>query len=229
MKIGLAILNRHEEEALPHVISKIDRSSITEVFAIDGGSTDNSIKILQDRGIKIINQMSKGRGEAVKTALEYAFERLDAVIFLSSDGNEDPADIPKFVEALEENYDLVIGSRMMQGAINEEDVKFFRPRKIGNKFFSYIAYILFGLGRLKYISDPINGFRALKLESWAKTNFKSTGYSIEYEISIESYKRKLRVYEFPTVEMQRIGGQSQATAIKTSLALLKTLFLKLLK
>ena len=126
------------------------------------------------------------------------------------------------------NYDLVIGSRMMFGATNEEDIKFFRPRKVGNKFFSFIAYILFGLGRLKYISDPINGFRALKIESWSKSNLKSTGYSIEYEISIESYKKKLRVYEFPTVEMQRIGGQSQATAIKTSFALLKTLFFKLL-
>jgi glycosyltransferase involved in cell wall biosynthesis len=81
MKIGLAILNKNEEMALPSVISKIDRASITEIFAVDGGSTDNSIKIFQDSGIKVINQMSKGRGEAIKAALEYVSGRLDGLIF----------------------------------------------------------------------------------------------------------------------------------------------------
>jgi glycosyltransferase involved in cell wall biosynthesis len=227
MKIGLAILNKNEESALPSVIERIDRSVVTEIFAIDGGSTDNSVNLLVESGIKVLNQTSFGRGEAVKKAIDYSRGRLDAIIFLSSDGNEDPRDIKKFVEALNNNYSLVIGSRMMTGASNEEDIKFFRPRKIGNKFFSVLAFLTFGIGRCQYITDPINGYRAISLKSWGDIKLKSSGYSIEYEMSIESYKKKFKVYEFPTEEMQRIGGVSQATAIKTSFALLKTLFSKL--
>jgi dolichol-phosphate hexosyltransferase len=227
MKIGLAILNKNEESALPSVIERIDRSIVSEIFAIDGGSTDSSVSILVENGIKVLSQTSFGRGEAVKNAIDYAKGRLDAIIFLSSDGNEDPRDIKKFVEALQNNYSLVIGSRMMTGASNEEDIKFFRPRKMGNKFFSVLAFLYFGIGRCKYITDPINGFRAILLKSWSDVKLKSSGYSIEYEMSIESYKKKFKVYEFPTEEMQRIGGLSQATATKTSFALLRTLIFKI--
>jgi hypothetical protein len=50
-----------------------------------------------------------------------------------------------------------------------------------------------------------------------------TGYTIEYQLSIRSYKRKLIVTEFPTTEGSRIGGTSGANSVRTGLRFLRLL------
>jgi len=43
-------------------------------------------------------------------------------LFFSPDGNENPADIPKFKPLLEQGNDIVIATRMTKTAHNEEDI-----------------------------------------------------------------------------------------------------------
>lgn len=209
---------------------KILFGEVDEVLAVDGGSTDGTREFFEERGIRVVPQKSKGRGEAFKIAMENITG--DAVIFFSPDGNEEPSDFPKFRKFLSEGYDIVIGSRMMKGAVNEEDVHRFRPRKWANQIFTLMVNLIwntkFLIGKSKYITDTINGYRAITKDAWNKIKLDSVGFTIEYQMSIRALKLGLKIAEFPTIEGQRIGGKSGSESISTGIKFLK-LFLKELR
>lgn len=217
MKIGLVLLNRNEEGCLPVVLPRIPRDAVDLAFAVDGRSTDRSVEILRAHGYEVVFQQASGRGEAFSYAFEYARGLADALIFFSPDGNEDPDDIPEFRPLLESGADMVVGSRMMPGGVNEEDSSFFRPRKWANLAFSWLAYRTWGRHQPK-ISDPINGFRAITMSAWDRMGRPSgPQLTVEYQCSIRAYKLGLRVVEFPTVEGARIAGETKAKSIPTGL------------
>jgi glycosyltransferase involved in cell wall biosynthesis len=219
-RIGLVILNRNEIEALPHVLPKIPLGQTDLVFAVDGGSTDGSRELLEQHGIPVLEQTSPGRGEAFRMAFNHAVGKVEALIMFSADGNEDPADIPRFRRALDDGADMVIASRMMPGATNEEDEQRIRLRKWANLTFSQMAYRTWGRGGPR-ITDPINGYRAITLDAWRALAPDGPGYTIEYQTSIRAYKLGLDVREFPTHEGARIGGESHAKSIPTGVKFLR--------
>jgi glycosyltransferase involved in cell wall biosynthesis len=218
-RIGLVILNRNESDALPEILPRIPFGEFVMHFAVDGRSTDSSPEILRRYGIEVITQTAKGRGDAFRLAFEQAGDRVDALVFFSPDGNEDPADLPKFRSFLEAGSDMVIASRMMEGAFNEEDMSWFRPRKWANLAFNWLAYLTWGRGQER-VTDGINGYRAITSDCWKKLDLDGPGYTIEYQSTIRAYKTSSLVSEFPTTEGQRIGGVSDAKAIRTGVEFL---------
>jgi glycosyltransferase involved in cell wall biosynthesis len=224
----LVILNRNEAEALPRILPRLPLSEFDVVFAVDGNSTDDSPRILRDHKIHVVIQTSSGRGEAFRLAFSHAGEDIDALLFFSPDGNEEPADTRRFRPALESGADMVIASRMMAGAVNEEDVGWFRPRKWANIIFNWMAYLTWGRGQSR-VTDGINGFRAITRAAWARLELDSSGYTIEYQSTIRAYKKHMRVSEFPTVEGARLGGQSDAKAIDTGLKFIRLYFHELFR
>ena len=221
MRVSLVILTLNEIDGLRAVYDRIPIQDVDEVFAVDGGSTDGTREFYRDMGLKVIDQRSRGRGEAFRIAFQHASG--DALIFYSPDGNEDPTDIPKFAPLLKEGYDLVIASRMMRGARNEEDEDLFRWRKWANQMFTRKANFLWNRGGT-FVTDTINGFRAINRTAFEKINLDSVGYTIEYQMSIRAMKLGLRIAEFPTFEGSRIGGESYAKSFPLGIQMLKTLW-----
>lgn len=222
MKFSLVILTLNEIDGLNGIFNKIPLEAVDEIFAVDGGSTDGTLDFFKKNHIKVLPQQSKGRGEAFRIAAQEA--KGDVLIFFSPDGNEDPTDIPKFKSYFNKEYDLVIASRMMKGAHNEEDSRFFKWRKWANNIFNVMANIAF---RRKgpFVTDSINGFRAITKSAFQSLRLDGKGYTIEYQMTIKAFKKGLKITEFPTHESTRIGGESQAKSIPTGLKFLE-LFLK---
>lgn len=230
MKIGLVILNKNEQDALPVILPQIDRQAVEYVVCVDGNSTDRSRDILAEHDIPVLAQPSPGRGEAFRIAFTEAPEGTDAIIFFSPDGNEDPADIGRFRSFLEGGADMVIASRMMKGAVNEEDASWWRPRKWANLAFDWLAWLTWGVWRRQYrIRDAINGYRAITTEAWGRLRADGEGHTIEYQTSIRAYKQRMKVVEFPTVEGQRIGGEIKAKSLITGWRFIKLYFRELFR
>ncbi len=220
MKSSLIILTLNEIEGVRTLYDRIPFDAVDECFVVDGGSIDGTVEFFRERGIKVVSQEIKGRGEAFRIAVKRA--EGDHLIFFSPDGNEDPGDIPKLLELLAMGYDIAIASRFLSGSQNEEDDLRFPWRAWANRAFTFIANIIWNTNR-NYITDSINGYRAIKKEAFNKLNISAPGFVIEYQMSIRAMKLGLKVVEIPTVEGQRIGGVSTAKSIPTGLLFLRFL------
>ncbi len=220
-KSALVILTRNEIEGISSLFGKIPFDATDECFVVDGGSTDGTVAFVEERDITVVGQDERGRGAAFRIAM--ASTDCDYVIFYSPDGNEDPEDIPKLIDKMEEGYDMVICSRFLPDGANEEDDLVFPWRAWANRAFTAIANYLWG-GRL---TDSINGFRAITKDAFNKLKPDGPGYVIEYQLSIRALKKGLRVAEIPTVEGQRIGGESYAKSLPTGILFLQFLFREL--
>ncbi len=214
----LIILTRNEINGMKSLIKKIPFQAVDEFFAVDYNSTDGTVEFFRKHHVPVIKQKKPGRGEAFKLAAKKA--RGKYLIFFSPDGNEDPADIKKIVKHIKKNGKLVIASRFMKGSRNEEDDSIFKFRKIANQLFTLLVNTIWH-GR---VTDSINGYRGIDKELFNALSLDATGFAIEFQMTIRALKLNAKITEFPTIESNRIGGQSTARAIPTGLLFLKLLW-----
>jgi len=222
---SLVFLTLNEITGLRALFDRIPLDLFSEILAVDGGSLDGTREFFREQGIRIVEQARPGRGEAMRTGAREA--KGEAVLFFSPDGNEDPGDIKPLLEKLAQGYDLVIASRFMPESRNEEDGKFLPLRLWANKMYTYLANKFFNRSN-HYVTDTINGFRAVKREAFLSLGLSEQRFPIEYQMSIRSFKKGLNIAEIPTREADRLGGESKALSIPVGLGHLKVLTQELL-
>jgi dolichol-phosphate mannosyltransferase len=224
MEVALVILTRNERKCVEVMFPRIPKpgreAGFDSIHVVDGGSTDGTVEYFAGQGIRPLGQSQRGRGHAFLIAFQQI--HADAYVFFSPDGNEDPLDLPKFRPLLESGADIVIASRMMPQSRNEEDDQIFRWRKWVNKAFTLIANLVFRR-RGPYITDTINGYRAITRRAVDLLKLDASDYTIEYQMTIRAFKHRLRIDEFPTIEGNRIAGETQASSIATGRRFLRAL------
>ena len=222
MNIEVCLLCKNENLSLSKIYKKL-KKELSKIkinfFIMDGGSTDGSIEFYKKNKIKFFKQKEKGRGAAIIEA--FKITKSDALIFFSPDGNENILDVKKIIKYLNEENDLVIASRMIKGARNEEDDKLFKFRKWANNIFNFLANLFFN--KNNYITDSINGFRGLKKDKFTKLKCDENFYAIEFQMTIRSMKIGYKIKEFATIESDRIAGVSQAPSISTGITFIRAL------
>lgn len=217
MKSSLIILTSNEIEGIRALFKSIPFDKFDECFVIDWASKDGTVEFFKEKGIRVISQEKKGRGQAFRIASEVALG--DNLVFFSPDGNENPKDTVRLREEINRGYDLAIASRFLPGASNDQADSLFPYRAWANQAFTFLANLFFR-GSL---SDTINGFRAIRKDKFKELNIDAEGFAIEYQMSIRAMKMKQKVKEIPTIEGLRIGSESKAPSFPVGFDLLKTL------
>ena len=205
MRKSLILLTLDEIAGSRALFSSLPLDQFDEVLVVDGGSQDGTVKFFLDRGVKVVGQERRGRGEAFRVGA--ANTTGDILLFYSPDGNEDPEDIMRLIKRIESGADLAIASRFAPGSRNEEDDSWLRPRAWVNQALTCIANILFRRG--PYVTDTINGFRAIRRDLFEALHLDECGFPIEYQMSIRAMKMRANISEIPTTEGNRIGGESK--------------------
>ncbi len=86
-----------------------------EVLFVDDGSTDNSFEVLSglleaDDRVRIV-RFRRNFGQTAALSAGFANARGEIIVAMDGDLQNDPADIPKMIEKLEEGFDVVSGWR----------------------------------------------------------------------------------------------------------------------
>ena len=205
----------NEEHNIGPVLSGLP-DIVDEVLIVDGNSSDNTVKRVQELlpDVKILYQSGKGKGDA----LRYGFDNAqgDIIVTIDADGSMDPAEIPDFVEAILQGYDYVKGSRFLpRGGTN--DMVWYR--KLANKVFIVLVNILYGG---KY-TDLCYGYNALHKSVLEKITYQSDGFEIETEMHIKAKKHNLLIAEVPSFEDKRVHGEGKLKTFSDGWRILKTI------
>lgn len=162
------------------------RKYVDEVVVVDDGSSDNTAKIAESLGAYVVrHETNKGYGAALKNCFEIA-RKLDAyaMVIIDSDGQHDPFEIPKLLEPLNNGYDLVIGSRFING--NGKNVPLYR--KFGMKILDIATIMAGGI----YVSDSQSGFRAYGKKAIECININGVDMSAGSEILLQARDHHLK-------------------------------------
>jgi glycosyltransferase involved in cell wall biosynthesis len=228
-RVSVVIPAKNEERNLPHVLPALP-AGLHEVILVDGNSTDNTVDVARELlpEIVVVGQSRKGKGNAL--ACGFAATTGDFIVMLDADGSTDPAEIPRFVDALKHGADFAKGSRFMPGA-GSSDIS--RLRQRGNWGLNKIVNLLYGT-RYTDLCYGYNAFRrdcleAINLDPSMDENHDPTvmqwgdGFEVETLINVRVAKAGLRVFEVPSFERNRYFGTSNLNAFSDGFRVLRTI------
>jgi len=187
---SVALIPAYNEEKNVGSVVREAKKYVDLVIVVDDGSRDKTAEEAAKAGAVVIRHPTNmGYGAAVKTLL-YAFLSSGAkyAVQLDADGQHDPSDIPKFLQALREGADMVIGSRFAKSKVP-------LYRKLG----IYVIRFILRLLGVK-VADPENGYRAYtrKAAEILFPQLDEIWMGISSQAVYLAAKNKLKIGEVPT-------------------------------
>jgi glycosyltransferase involved in cell wall biosynthesis len=181
----------NEEKHIENVLRNIPDGH--HVIIVDDGSTDNTCKIAEAYGHKTITlEKNYGKGLACLEGIKQSKHNI--CIFIDGDGQLNPKEITKFIEALKES-EIVIGQRDMK--------KIPWSRKLSNIFAKWCVNYLTN----KNFSDVLCGFRGVKRNKFLELELRKMDYFFECEMLIEAVKKGVKISSVPVDVNYSIGSR----------------------
>jgi glycosyltransferase involved in cell wall biosynthesis len=175
-----------------------------EVIVADNGSEDDSARLALQAGARVVVERRRGYGSAYLAGFAASTGRY--IVMADADLTYDFNDIPRFVAALEEGAEMVIGDRMdniQPGAMP------WLHRYVGNPILTGLLNLFFRTG----VKDAHCGMRALRRDVLPRLDLRTTGMEFASEMVIRASKEKLRIAEFP-IEYHPRGGESKLSSFR---------------
>ncbi len=191
MRFLTAIPVYNEEKYLEPVLSEVRRYS-DEILVVNDGSTDHTSELLcRQGGIHLIaHPRNRGYGGAILSAMGYAMiHRYEALVTMDCDGQHEPARIPVLLEALDQDVDIVSGSRYLrsfrQDTVPPED------RQRINRQITAELNARFGLN----LTDSFCGFKAYRVEALQRLQLTEAGWGMPLQLWVQAAHLGLRIRE----------------------------------
>jgi glycosyltransferase involved in cell wall biosynthesis len=169
-----------------------------ELLVVDDGSTDETATVAStvDPLIRLVRHpYNQGNGAAVKSGLRHATGEI--VVVMDGDGQHDPADIPRFVEACGK-FDMVVGAR---GRGSQAGWHRGLANSIYNRFATYVTG--------QKIADLTSGFRAFRRDVARQfLSLLPNGFSYPTTITLCLMRAGFSVSYIP-IEAARRTGKSK--------------------
>src|SRR3989338_4269084 len=109
-KLSLVIPCYNEEDGLTELL-KNDLSYIDEIIVVDNNCTDNTIKIADNYGCRVIEEKKRGYGAAYKRGLKNASNEI--IVTMDGDNTYPLSEVKRLVKILvERNLDFISASRL---------------------------------------------------------------------------------------------------------------------
>jgi len=215
VSISVVVPTLNEAANLPHVFARFPEI-VDEIVLVDGHSIDDTIAVARTirPDVRIVLQDGRGKGNAL--ACGFAAASGDIIVMLDADGSTDPAEIPLFVAALLDGSDFAKGSRFF-GDGHSHDIT--TVRSLGNQALSFAVNVLY---RTRY-TDLCYGYNAFWRHCLPHMDVTCDGFEVEALIHARVARAGLLVTEVPSVEHNRIHGESKLRVTRDGMRVLRTI------
>jgi len=189
------------------IISTLRASSIPfELVIVNDNSKDSTPEIIKDLQksnpeIKLVNRKPPGGfGRAIRSGLEEATG--DYITIVMADLSDDPKDVVKYYQKLEEGYDCVFGSRFIKGSRVEDYPK---VKLFVNRIVNRMLQLLFWTE----CNDLTNAFKAFRKHVIKSIlPLKASHFNITIEMSLSALIRDYKIAVIPIAWYGRKWGSS---------------------
>ena len=187
---SIVIIPALNEEAAIGSIVKRSLKYVDDVLVIDDGSTDNTSRIAEDAGARVIKHYNNlGKGVSLRDAFGEVLG-YDVVVTIDGDGQHNPDEIPNLTRPIiEGRADFVNGSRYLDGF--DDDTPAYR--RVGQRVLDIATNITSGTN----VTDSQSGFRAFSGKTIKFFRFRDTGFGIESEMLADAAEHNLKIIEVP--------------------------------
>ena len=214
-KVSVVVPAMNEEQNIGHVLRELPEG-LHEVILVDGNSQDETIAAARQAcpEIRVLSQSGRGKGDAFRTG--FAAVTGNLVVMLDADGSADPAEIPRFVEALEAGADFAKGSRYLPGGGSTDITGL---RSLGNRVLSGSANLLHGT----HFTDLCYGYNAFWARCLPFIALDVPGFEVETLINLRIAGAGMKITEVPSYELDRIHGESNLNTFRDGFRVLGTI------
>jgi len=216
-KVAVLIPTYNERSNITELIPRIEdvfkRNKINgHIIIVDDSSPDGTADVAEDYAkqygnITVIRRPEKlGLGAAYLDAFKVALaSKMDVIVEMDADLSHNPEYLPNFLSKIEEGYDVVVGSRYIQGGGTEN---WPLKRRIISRGASWVARNLLGL-RVEDVTSGYRAFTSNALKNLDLASIKSSGYAFQAEVLYHCKERGIKMGETPIVFVDRKFGKSK--------------------
>lgn len=213
MRTLIIIPTYNEKENIEPIVRQVlEVDSRIEVLVVDDNSPDGTGELVDqliesEPRIHVLHRSGKqGLGTAYVAGFKQAVEMgVDRVIQMDADFSHNPSYLADMLKA-SDNYDVVIGSRYMNG--NVSVVNWPLSRLMLSYFANIYARWVTGLP----VFDVTGGFKVIRTEVLRNINLdkiSSNGYAFQIEMNYIFNKKGFSIIEIPIIFADREGGVSK--------------------
>lgn len=200
-----------EGHRLIHQLSRMQALRLrADVIIADGGSRDGSTApgTLSSLGVRtLLTKQGPGKLSAqMRMAFDYALnEGYRGIVLVDGNGKDGVGAIPQFLEALDQGYDYLQGSRYIPGG-HEENTPL--DRKVAGRL---IHAPILSLASGFHYTDTTNGFRGISARFLLDSNLQPfrhvfDTYNLHYYLSLKAPRLGFKVKEIPVSRVYPSSG-----------------------
>jgi glycosyltransferase involved in cell wall biosynthesis len=211
--LSIVIPAKNEAGAIAAVVAGAKKEyPDAELIVVDDGSSDDTAKVAERAGAKVIRHPeSLGNGAAIKAGARAASG--DIIAFMDGDGQHDAGEFGKLLEKLDQGYDMVIGARSSGSHANV-------GRLYANGIYNVVASWLTG----RRIPDLTSGFRVARADLFKKFLYLlPNGFSYPTTITM-AFLRSGHPICFESIPVAKRIGKSHIRPIRDGVRFMVIIF-----
>ena len=215
VKTSIVIPTFNEAENLPIIIQRLFDLNIStlKILVVDDNSPDGTGEIadqlaeINPTKIDVLHRKGKlGLGTAYLEGFKFCLDDgADRIVQMDADFSHDPEKVKELLSHLDD-YDMVLGSRYVEGGSLDKEWAFWR--KGLSSFGNFYARIILRMP----VRDVTGGFRAWRsdtLRGMPLDRVRSQGYAFQVEMGYLAYLIGYKIKEVPIYFAERSRGDSK--------------------
>jgi dolichol-phosphate mannosyltransferase len=215
--------NEHDNLA-PLASAILEAVPEATLLIVDDSSPDgtgllaDTLAATEPRLAVLHRQAKEGLGVAYRAGFRWALDRPStrAVVQMDADFSHDPADLPRLLEPLMTDADLVLGTRYIAGGATP-------GWPLQRRLISRAGTLFARTVLLLPYRDLTGGFKAWRrevLEAVRLREANANGYAFQIETTWWAHRRGARIRQVPIIFHERVAGTSKMTGTIVREALL---------